>query len=127
MDARPTQDVADAEPLTPIVVTIVVTSLATVMAVWIAFLVWLAFHAIFLTATTGGLLMQKSRTAAELADMIVQRVGLEGIFLAVKPDPYDGWRAYVVTAPQVVEMQLLVDKIAAQLHAERYRLRLADK
>jgi hypothetical protein len=71
--------------------------------------------------------MQKSRTAAELADMIVQRVGLEGIFLAVKPDPYDGWRAYVVTAPQVVEMQLLVDKIAAQLHAERYRLRLADK
>jgi hypothetical protein len=47
MDARPTQDVADAEPLTPIVVTIVVTSLATVMAVWIAFLVWLAFHAIF--------------------------------------------------------------------------------
>jgi hypothetical protein len=71
--------------------------------------------------------MQKSRTAAELADMIVQRVGLEGIFLAVKPDPYDGWRAYVVTAPQVVEMQLLVDKIAAQLQAERYRLRLADK
>jgi hypothetical protein len=71
--------------------------------------------------------MQKSRTAAELADMIVQRVGLEGIFLAVKPDPYDGWRAYVVTAPQVVEMQLLVDKIAAQLHGEGYRLRLADK
>jgi hypothetical protein len=47
MDARPRQDVADAEPLTPIVVTVFVASLATVIAVWIAFLVWLAFHAIF--------------------------------------------------------------------------------
>jgi hypothetical protein len=65
----------------------------------------------------------KSKTAAELRDLIAQRVGIEGLFLAVKSDPYDGWRAYVVTAPQLVEMQLLVDKIAAELHAEGYKLR----
>jgi hypothetical protein len=47
MDARPTQDVADGEPLTPIAVTVVFTSLATVVALWIAFLVWLVFHAVF--------------------------------------------------------------------------------
>jgi len=35
--------------------------------------------------------------------------------------------AYVVTAPQVLEIQVLVDKIAADLHADGYRLRLADE
>jgi hypothetical protein len=47
MDTRSTQGGEDAEPLTPIAVTIFVASLATVMAVWNAFLVWLAFHAFF--------------------------------------------------------------------------------
>jgi len=70
---------------------------------------------------------RKLKTAAELGDMIVKRVGLEGIFLAVRSDPYAGWRAYVVTAPQVAEMQVLVDKIAADLHADGYRLRLGDE
>jgi hypothetical protein len=37
---------ADAEPLTPVPVT-VVALLATVMAIWNAFLVWLVFHAFF--------------------------------------------------------------------------------
>ena len=35
---------------------------------------------------------RKLKTAAELGDMIVKRVGLEGIFLAVRSDPYAGWR-----------------------------------
>jgi hypothetical protein len=60
----------------------------------------------------------KLKTAAELCDMVAQRIGLGPLFLAVKSDPYGGWRAYVVTAPQLLEMQMLVDKIAAELHTE---------
>jgi hypothetical protein len=51
----------------------------------------------------------KLKTAAELCDMVAQRIGLGPLFLAAKSDPYDGWRAYVVTAPQLLEMQMLVE------------------
>ena len=56
------------------------------------------------------------KTDAELAEMILQRLLIGGVFVSVRKDPILGWRPTVVTAPKHNRnAQELADRIATEL------------
>jgi hypothetical protein len=66
----------------------------------------------------------KAKTNAELRDMIATRLGIGGVMISVYSDPAYGWNATVMTAPvQAVGGQAVVERIAAELRAEGYKLK----
>jgi hypothetical protein len=66
----------------------------------------------------------KGKTNTELRDMIAARLGIGGIMMTVYSDPTYGWNATVMTAPtQAVGCQAVVERIAAELRAEGYKLK----
>jgi hypothetical protein len=64
--------------------------------------------------------MDKQRkSAAELAGMVTQMIGVRGLQVVVKPDPSEGWRPTVVKAPRTVErFQHLAEKTAERLRGK---------
>ena len=59
---------------------------------------------------------KQERTDAELAEMILQRLLIGGVFVSVRKDPILGWRPTVVTAPKHNRnAQELADRIATEL------------
>ena len=62
---------------------------------------------------------REKRTAAELEDMIKQRLGMGGIHLKVHRDPAYGWHPTIVTTPSAAyNAQLRAEEIAAELRAQ---------
>jgi hypothetical protein len=56
------------------------------------------------------------KTAAELEDIILQKLVIGGVYVSVRRDPILGWRPTVITAPKHTKnAQELADKIAAEL------------
>jgi hypothetical protein len=61
---------------------------------------------------------KEQKTAAELADMIAERLGIGGILVKVFKEPTYGWRATVITKPAAaVQAQAIADNIAQELGA----------
>jgi hypothetical protein len=66
----------------------------------------------------------KTKTAGELSEIIVVRLGRDGVFVSVHPNAGYGWHATVVTAPaRTLRSRRRVEEIAAQMRAEGYKLR----
>jgi hypothetical protein len=56
------------------------------------------------------------KTARELADLIMARIGVGGVFVAVHKDPVFGWHPTVVAAPATAyRCQLAAEEIAKEL------------
>jgi hypothetical protein len=67
-------------------------------------------------ATERDAVEKEPKTAAELEDIILQRLLIGGVFVSVRRDSILGWRPTVVTAPKHNKnAQDLADKIAAEL------------
>ncbi len=62
------------------------------------------------------------KTAKELGEIISERIASGALKVAVRPDPSVGWRAYVVTAPDL-KHQRLVDRAAVVIRKQGYRLK----
>jgi hypothetical protein len=59
---------------------------------------------------------KEPKTAAELEDIILQRLVIGGVYVSVRRDPIFGWRPTVITAPKHNRnAQELADEIAAEL------------
>jgi hypothetical protein len=59
---------------------------------------------------------KEPKTAAELEDIILQRLLIGGVFVSVRRDPIFGWRPTVITAPKHSrDAQERADKIATDL------------
>jgi hypothetical protein len=68
-----------------------------------------------------GIQMDKQRkSAAELAGMVTNMIGVAGLQVVVNPDPAEGWRPTVVRAPRTVE-RFLAEKTAERLR-DKYEL-----
>jgi hypothetical protein len=64
-----------------------------------------------------------SKTAAELEDMIKQRLNIGGIHVKVHKDPAYGWHPTVVTTPAAAyNAQVEAEKIAKELR-EKFDLK----
>jgi hypothetical protein len=59
---------------------------------------------------------KEPKSAAELENIILQRLLIGGVFVSVRRDPIFGWRPTVITAPKhTPDAQERADKIAAEL------------
>jgi hypothetical protein len=65
-----------------------------------------------------------TKTARELEDMMMDRVGIGGVFVAVRKEAIIGWNADVVTAPAgaFFDVHTKVQQIVTELR-ELYDLR----
>jgi hypothetical protein len=67
-------------------------------------------------ATEQDAVPKEPKSAAELEDIILQRLLIGGVFVSVRKDPIFGWRPTVVTAPKHSrDAQERADKIATEL------------
>jgi hypothetical protein len=60
--------------------------------------------------------------AKELSQILSKKIAGGALNVAVRPDPSVGWRAYVVTAPDI-KHQRLVDRTAVALRKQGYKLK----
>jgi hypothetical protein len=59
---------------------------------------------------------KEKKSAKELADLVMQRIGLSGVIVAVNRDPAYGWHPTVVTTPsQAIAAQSAADQAAEEL------------
>lgn len=74
-------------------------------------------------ATEQDVVAREPKTAAELEDIILQRLLIGGVYVSVRRDPILGWRSTVITAPKHMRnAQQLADKLAAELR-KKYTLK----
>lgn len=60
--------------------------------------------------------MKQAKTAAELEDMVHEKLLIGGVYVSVRRDPILGWRATVITAPKHAKaIQERADAAAAEL------------
>jgi hypothetical protein len=62
------------------------------------------------------------KTAKELSEIISEKIASGALKVAVRPDSSVGWRAYVVTAPDI-KHQRMVDRTAVSLRKQGYKLK----
>lgn len=66
---------------------------------------------------------KQKKTAQELANMISERLGIGGIFVAVHKDTVYGWHPQIVTSPAAaINAQVAAEAIAKELR-EEYELK----
>jgi hypothetical protein len=74
-------------------------------------------------ATEQDAVEKEPKTAAELEDLILQRLLIGGVYVSVRRDSILGWRSTVITAPKHMRnAQQLADKLAAELR-KKYTLK----
>jgi hypothetical protein len=60
--------------------------------------------------------VKQAKTAAELEDMVHEKLLIGGVYVSVRRDPILGWRATVITAPKHAKaIQERADAAAAEL------------